>query len=273
MAMVAQGRLADGERSLEQAEGTLLAEVEPAAGMRLRHIRGVFEIVSGRPEAALASFRAADRLAGVLVTEHTLARRLRSHTLQALVRLGETQRVEAALAEMGGPERDTVEMRNALAALRLAQNDPEAATVALAPVIDGSVAVVNAHLWDVQAFLLEAIARDALGDVAAARRALDHALNLAKPESLLFPFLLDPAPALLERHRRQGTPHAPLISEILGPKGPDNPPEGGPGGPGGAGSPLVIRGVWGDRPPESDSPPESYTALPERDPGAAIPAH
>jgi LuxR family maltose regulon positive regulatory protein len=117
--------------------------------------------------------------------------------LQTLVRLGETQRADRALAELAEPERDTAEMRNALAVLRIAQDDPAAATVALAPVIDGSAPLANAHLWDVQALLLEAIARDALGDAGAAGRALERALNLAKPESLLFPFLLDPAPGLL----------------------------------------------------------------------------
>ena len=244
-ALVAQGRLEEGERSLEQAERTLRAELEPAAGVRLRYARGLVEIVSGRPEAALASFRAAERLAALLVTEHALARRLRSHTLQALVRLGETQRVDHALAELARPERDTAELRNALAVLRIAQDDPEAATAALAPVINGSTPLVNAHLWDVQAFLLEAIARDALGDVGAASRALERALDLAEPEGLLFPFLLDPAPGLLARHRRQDTSHAPLIAEILGPEGPDNPPAGGPRGHGGAGSPPVIRGGLG----------------------------
>jgi LuxR family transcriptional regulator, maltose regulon positive regulatory protein len=149
------------------------------------------------------------------VTEHALARRLRSHVLQTLVRLGETQRAEQALAEMSGPERDSGEIRNAVAALRLAQDDPKAATAALAPVIDGSVSLMNAHLWEVQAFLLEAIARDSLGEAGAARRALERALNLAQPESLIFPFLFDPAPGLLERHRRPGTAHAALISEIL----------------------------------------------------------
>jgi LuxR family maltose regulon positive regulatory protein len=225
-ALVAQGRLEDGERSLEQAERTLRAEVEPAAGMRLRYARGLLDLVSGRPEAALSAFRAAERLAGQLVTEHALARRLRSHTLQTLVRLGQTQRAEQALAAMDGPERDSGQMRNATAVLRLAQDDPRAATLALAPVIDGSVPLVNAHLWDAQAWLLEAIARDALGDAAAARRALERALDLAKPERLLFPFLLDPAPGLLDRHRRLGTAHAALISEILA-KG----ASGGRGGP------------------------------------------
>jgi LuxR family transcriptional regulator, maltose regulon positive regulatory protein len=225
-ALVAQGRLEDGERSLEQAERTLRAEVEPAAGMRLRYARGLLDLVSGRPEAALSAFRAAERLAGQLVTEHALARRLRSHALQTLVRLGQTQRAEQALSAMDGPERDSGQMRNATAVLRLAQGDPQAATLALAPVIDGSVPLVNAHLWDAQAWLLEAIARDALGDAAAARRALERALDLAKPERLLFPFLLDPAPGLLDRHRRLGTAHAALISEILA-KG----VSGGLGGP------------------------------------------
>jgi LuxR family maltose regulon positive regulatory protein len=135
--------------------------------------------------------------------------------LQTLVRMGETQHVEQALAGMDGPERDSAELRNATAALRLAQDNPKAATAALAPVIDGSAALVHAHLWEVQSWLLEAIARDALRDAAAARRALEHALDLAQPEDLLFPFLFDPAPGLLERHRRLGTGHAAFISGIL----------------------------------------------------------
>jgi LuxR family maltose regulon positive regulatory protein len=183
--------------------------------MRLRYGRGMLEFVSGRYGAALGAFRSAEQLAKVLVTEHTLARRLRSHVLQTLVRMGETRRAEQALAGMDGQERDSGELRNAIAALRLAQDDPGAAAAALAPVIDGSAPLVNAHLWEVQAWLLEAIARDALGDAGAARRALERALNLARPEGLLYPFLFNPAPGLLERHRRLGTAHATLISEIL----------------------------------------------------------
>ena len=75
--------------------------------MRLRYARGLLAVVTGRPETALGAFRAAERLAGLHVTEHTLTRRLRSHALQTLVRLGQTQRVEQALAEMDGPERDS----------------------------------------------------------------------------------------------------------------------------------------------------------------------
>jgi len=215
VAEVAQGRLEEAERSLERAERTLRAEVEPAAGMRLHFGRGMLALARGRYAEALAAIRAAERLASLLVTEHTLASRARSHRLQALVRMGETQRVEHILAEMDGAERGSGEMRNAVAALRLAQDDPEAAIAALAPVIEGSVPLTNAHLWVVQAFLLDAIAHDALGDAGAARRALERALDLARPEGLLYPFLADPAPELLERHRRNGTAHAALIGQIL----------------------------------------------------------
>jgi hypothetical protein len=59
-------------------------------------------------------------------------------------------------------------MRIALASLRLAQHDLQAATTALAPILDGSVPAGSAA-WIVEAPLLEAIARDALGDEAAGR--------------------------------------------------------------------------------------------------------
>ena len=183
--------------------------------MRLHAGRGMLEFVSGRHDAALSAFRAAERLAKSLVTPHTLAPRLRSHLLQTLVRTGGTRRVEQALADMDGPERERGEIRIAEASLRLAQDDPRAATAVLAPVIDGSAPLQNAHLWEVQASLLQAIACDALGDAGAARRALERALDLAEPEGLLFPFLFDPAPDLLDRQRRHGTAHAGLIAEIL----------------------------------------------------------
>ncbi len=64
-----------------------------------------------------------------------------SFLLPALVRLGASERVEQAFAEMDEQELATGQMRIALAALCLARGDPEAATVALAPVLDGSAAM------------------------------------------------------------------------------------------------------------------------------------
>jgi LuxR family maltose regulon positive regulatory protein len=178
----------------------------------------------GRHADAIAAFRAAGRLAETLVTPHTLATPLRAHMLQALVLLGETGRVERSLAELDPREREGGEMRNAIALLRLVQHDPPGATAALAPVLDGSVRVHP--VWVVAAALLEAIARDELGDPVAAERAIERALDLAEPDLVLFPFLTYPVPALLERHARDCAKHAALVAEILSlfPDRPAEPP-------------------------------------------------
>ena len=133
--------------------------------------------------------------------------------LLTLVRLGETERAGRVLADLGDQGRQLAEIRIATAALRLAQDDPHAASAALAPVLDGS-APVAAPALQVQSFLLEAIARDALGDPGAAERALERALDLAEPDGMLLGFLLHPAPGLLARQARHGTGHAALIAEI-----------------------------------------------------------
>ncbi len=212
-AMVSQGRLAEGERWLGHAARTLRPDVEPAVGMHLHYARGGLEMARGRHAEAIAAFRAAGRLAETLVTPHTLATPMRAHMLQALVLLGETGRVERSLAELDPRERQGGEMRNAIALLRLAQHDPPGTTAALAPVLDGSVRVHP--VWVVAAALLEAIARDELGDPAAAGRAIERALDLAEPDLALFPFLTYPVQALLERHSRDCAGHAALVAEIL----------------------------------------------------------
>jgi LuxR family maltose regulon positive regulatory protein len=174
----------------------------------------VLELARGRYQDALPAFRAAERLAGSLAAPHLLVPPTRGLILHVLVRLGEIESAEQALAELGESDRERGETRTALAALRLAQDDPHAATGVLAPVLDGSAPLVR-RTWLVGAFLLEAIARDALSEPAAAERALECALDLAEPEGVQLFFLLQPAPGLLERHARHRTAHASLIAEIL----------------------------------------------------------
>ncbi|HYZ55771.1 MAG TPA: LuxR C-terminal-related transcriptional regulator [Streptosporangiaceae bacterium] len=231
-ARVWQGRLEEAGRWLGHAGRALRTEAHPAAGLLFHQARGALEFARGRDTDALAALRAAERLAGLLVTPHPLAMRTRAFVLHTLLRLGETARVDAALAGLGEQERETACMRTVLAALRLAQHDPQAASAALAPVLDDSASATSPRGWLVRAFLLEAIARDALGEAAAAGRALERALDLAEPDGLLLPFLLHPAPGLLERHARHRTAHAALISETLnllaGTRRPASPP-GEPG--------------------------------------------
>ena len=230
-----QGRLDEAEPWLERAERTLRIEVEPAAGMSLRYARAVLELARGRYQQALAAFGGAEKLAATLAGPHTCVTSMRSRTLQTLVRLGQTGRAEQALAELGEDERASAETRIAVAALRLATGDPQAAADALAPVLDGSLSGVH-QVRMATALLLEARARDALGDQAAAARVLERALDITGSTGIVLPFLLDPVPALLERHRRYRTAHPALISQLLnlsrGYGGAGSPRQGGSGGMG-----------------------------------------
>jgi LuxR family transcriptional regulator, maltose regulon positive regulatory protein len=209
-----QGRPEEAEAWIQRAERAVRAEAEPAAGQAVHYVRGMLELARGRDADALAAFRAAERLAGRLAAPMLVAG-TRAWVLQTLVRLGETERAEQTLAGLGDQDRDDGAMRISLATLRLAQANLRAALAVLAPVLDGSAPVLP-RIWLVQAFLLEAIAQDALGDQGAAGGAVERALDLAEPDGVLTMFLLHPVPGLLERHARQRTAHPALITEILG---------------------------------------------------------
>jgi LuxR family transcriptional regulator, maltose regulon positive regulatory protein len=214
IALAWQGRPEEAEPWIQRAERTVKTEADPATGLTIRWVRGLLELARGRDADALAAFQAADRVAGLLVEPSLMIPWNRSFLVQALVRLGETERAEQALAELSDQDRDSGEMRISLATLRLAQDHPHEAIAALAPVLDGS-APVPWPAWLAQPFMLEAIARDALGDPVGAARAVERALDLAEPDGVLTMFLLCPAPGLLERHARQRTAHAALIADIL----------------------------------------------------------
>ena len=216
-----QGRPEEAEPWVQRAERAVKAEAEPLAALVVYYVRGLLELARGQDAEALAAFQAVERVAGHLASDQVsgsqAARYLtqapaRALRVQALVRLGELEQAGQALA--GLSQRDFGEADIALAVLRLAQGDAHAATVALAPILDGSVPL-QPGAWLIQAFLLEAIARDALGEPAAAGLALERALELAEPSGVVTPFVLHPARDLLNDHARQHTAHAALIAEIL----------------------------------------------------------
>jgi LuxR family transcriptional regulator, maltose regulon positive regulatory protein len=213
--MLWQGRLDEAALWLEQGERAIREEADPVTALGLSYDRGVLELARGRDQDALAALRHAERLARRVAAHHPLAIKTGAFLLHARVRLGQTQRVEQVLNEMDSPEREAGEIHLALAALRLAQESPRAATAALMPVLDGSAPVREPRGWVVQAFLLEGIARDALGDVPAVGSAVERALDLAELDGAMLPFLLHPASDLLNRHARHGTAHTALISRIL----------------------------------------------------------
>jgi LuxR family transcriptional regulator, maltose regulon positive regulatory protein len=223
--LVFQGRFEEAEPWIQRAERVLRAEADPAQGMGVRLIRGLLEAGRGRYVDALAACEAAERLAGRLAERSLLFLPIRAFLVQILVRLGETERAERAFAELDDQDRNDGLMRTSLAALRLAQRNPQEAIAALAPLLEGSTpgpwpgqpahSVLEVTFWG-GVFVLEAIVRDALGDSRAAAGALERALDLAEPYGALEIFLRHPAPGLLERHARQHTAHAALIADILG---------------------------------------------------------
>jgi LuxR family maltose regulon positive regulatory protein len=213
--MVAQARLDEADRWLAQGKRAIRPSAQPAAGLYLEHGRALLAIARGRPEDALRVFQAAEGLASLMTTPHPLVTQMHAHQLQTLLRAGRPERVERALAAADDEERESAAIRVVIAALRLDQDDAEAALVALEPVLNDSTLPTNSRFGLIEPLIVEACARDALGDAGAAVAALERALDLAEHDGLLLPFLMYPAPELLERHQRLRTSHAGLISEIL----------------------------------------------------------
>jgi len=211
--LVWQGRPEDAELWIQRGERALRAEAEPAVELAIRYVRGVQELERGRDADALAAFQAAEALAGRLATPHYLLPLTTAFLIQALVRLGEMAAAEQVIGKLSEEDRERGEIRMATAVLRLAQDDPRGAAAVLAPILDGSARLVW-PAWQTQAYLLEAITRDELGDPGAAEDALERALDLAEPDGVLLWFVLHPVPGLLERHARHRTAHAALVAEI-----------------------------------------------------------
>jgi LuxR family transcriptional regulator, maltose regulon positive regulatory protein len=230
--LASRGRLEESEPWVRRAERAVRAEAQPIAGMWVCLNRALLELGRGRNAEALAAVRTVERLAGLIAAPGPVIMVMRAFQAQILALLGETGHAEDVLAGLAEQGRERGEIRIATAGLRLAQDDPNAAAAALAPVLDGSAPLIWPN-WLVQAFLLQAIIQDALGDQAAADRALERALDQAEPDGALLPFLLYPAAGLLERNARHHTSHAALIDEIEGLLAGPGRDEGTAGGHGG----------------------------------------
>jgi LuxR family maltose regulon positive regulatory protein len=221
--LVHRGRLDEAEPWIQWAERTIRTDAEPAVAIAVRFMRGLLELSRGRDAEALAAFEAADRLAARLLQPSFMVLPNRSLIVQTLLRLGETERAAQAFAQLDDRDRDDAMMSTTVAALRLAEHNPQAAITALAPVLDGfasrfspgqpALSEPEAQFWG-SVFLWEALARDALGDSRAAASALERALDVAEPDGVLMIFLVCPVPSLLENYARQRTAHASLVADI-----------------------------------------------------------
>jgi LuxR family transcriptional regulator, maltose regulon positive regulatory protein len=215
MALVRLGRFQEAEERLDSAEPSLRGLGEPVTEVVLHHTRGMLRFGQGRFEEALTAFARAQDLGRLLVREHIMLAELHDRVLQVRVRMGHVDYARRALARLRPRQREQAGMRIALAALKLAEDDPERAVEVLAPVIACSAPAVHQGWAQVEALILDASARDRLGERSAAHDSLERALDLAEPEGLILPFALWPSLELLERHRQHRTGHAMLLSTIL----------------------------------------------------------
>ncbi len=217
------GRVAEAERWLDRVEPTPPPpeefEIEPV----LHYAHAFVRLGQGRFEEALAEFRAAERTARLLAREHALPVEVRGWIVQTQVLVGATAAARAALDALDAEERDGAGVRIAAAALGLAEGRPQDAVDVVAPmivdapepVVDGSPQVVNMRRATVHALLLDAVARDQLGDRRAAEASIERALELAEWDGMILQFMLVPVRELLERHPRRRTAHATLLATIL----------------------------------------------------------
>ena len=215
MALLWLGRFDEVERRLERAGRTLHPEGEPGTELIVQHARGLLRLARGQLDEALAAFHAAERLQALLADRHPFARRTQARRLQTQARMGQLAAARAALADISEAERNTSDIRLASAVIHLAECEPEQAVEVLAPVIERLAPTTHRSSATTEAQVLDAVAREQLGDQRAAEASLELALELAEPEGIVLPFILVPGRDILDRLPRHRTAHATLRQTIL----------------------------------------------------------
>ena len=217
------GRLHEAERWLERAD-----DVHPAVGEFesepvLHYARAFVPMGQGRYDEALAEFRAAETTRPLVARDHVLPLEVRGWVALTQVLIGDTATARATRAALDPEERDGPGMRIVAASIALREGSPHEVIEEVAPMLaqaaggaeaNGRPQVVNLRRATVHALLLDAVARDALGDAEAAEASIERALELAEQDGMILQFTLVPVRELLERHPKHRTAHASLLATI-----------------------------------------------------------
>jgi LuxR family maltose regulon positive regulatory protein len=119
--------------------------------------------------------------------------------------------VRAALADGG----DGAQWCSLAAHVSLAAGDPDGAAAAVAPVLSGAAFAFHVNI-EIEALLLDGLARTRLGEPEAAERSVERALELAEPQGRVFIVLTVPgANELLKAHPLHRTAHAAHLKALL----------------------------------------------------------
>ena len=175
----------------------------------------------GDPEAALSVLQAAREEVGDWPLLAPLDDQLLAQEALLRTALGEPEAGRALLERADRETATSVPVANAIARLRLLEGEPDAARDALAPHLegDGGAAALGGVPVSTraEAWLLDALALDALAEHARAARSLERSLDLAEPAGLRRLILEhgNLVRPLLHRHVRHGTTHSAIVSEAL----------------------------------------------------------
>ena len=215
MALLWLGRLDEAEQWLERAGRAVRPGGEPGTELIVDYARALLRLARGSLAEALAALHSATQMEGLLAGEHAFAPVVRARLVQTEARLGELPAARAALDDASDEERNGGDMRAAAAVVHLSQGELEHAIEVLAPVLDGSAPVLHRPSMLTEAQLLDAVAREQLGDQRAAEASLERALDLAEPEGVLLPFILVPVQPLLDLPAGRRTAHPALRRAVL----------------------------------------------------------
>ncbi|MFL6226085.1 MAG: LuxR C-terminal-related transcriptional regulator [Actinomycetes bacterium] len=207
------GDLAAAERYLDLA---MACRPEPAITLTIGLTRAVVAHAKGDPAAALEILRGAQQELQRLNGPYAMAASLREWEARLLAATGHIEQARALVSTSDEPRPASAATLAVRAELQLAQGDPAAAVATLAPCLDGSVPSLVAY-QRLETLLLDAVARQRLGDVDGAATSVEQALQVAEPEGYrqVFWNLGEEVHALLLRQRERGTAHPQLLTDLL----------------------------------------------------------
>jgi LuxR family maltose regulon positive regulatory protein len=212
--MAWRGELDESERWLRRTEQALLTDTGPDIRLLLHQTAGMLHAARGRHHEALEEFSAAEELAAHLAGSQALSSQTTSWLLATQARLGRPAEARAGLVALVDERASCGEIRNAHAAICLAESDPAGALGVLHDVLEGTAPVLG-YTTVVETHLLAGLAHYDLGDQRAANHAAEQALALAESDRLILPFAMADCRELLEALPRHQTAHAALLADIL----------------------------------------------------------
>jgi LuxR family maltose regulon positive regulatory protein len=209
--LVWTGEFDEAERWLQRTAQAVETDTGPDIRLLVHIVSGMLHSCRDRYREALREFSAAARLQSELADSHAVANQVTGWMSATQARAGMLGEARATLAEL---DDERGEIRNARAAILLAENDPGAALSTVRDVLDGTAPVIG-YVTVVEAQLLAGLAHRQLGDQRAATIATERALALAEADRLVLPFAMTGSTELLEALPRRATGHEALLTDIL----------------------------------------------------------